>query len=86
VLTAAGQPQLKAIRRLVHDRLLAQPFPRLADFDLEAFVDYGRTYYDNNASVDEGRRFPRAERNETQREKQRAKAEKAALAAGKSRK
>jgi hypothetical protein len=81
-----GQMQLKPIRRLVHDRLLAQPFPRLAEFDLEAFVDYGRAYYDNNAWVDDGRRFTRAERANQQREKQRAKAAKAALAASKRRK
>jgi len=85
-LGANGQMQLKSIRRLVHDRLLAQPFPRLAEFDLEAFVDYGRAYYDNNAWVDDGRRFTRAERANQQREKQRAKAEKAALAASKRRK
>ncbi|MBL8727624.1 MAG: hypothetical protein JNM25_04275 [Planctomycetes bacterium] len=86
LLDARGLMQLKPIRRLVHDRLLAQPFPRLADFDLEAFVDYGRAYYDNNAWVDEGKRFARAERNDAQREQQRAKAEKAALAASKRRK
>lgn len=82
---SAGQLQLKPIRQIVHDRLCAQPFPRLAEFDLEAFVDYGRAYYDNNAGIDEGRRFTRAERNDVRREKQRAKAEKAALAANKRR-
>lgn len=81
VSSADGRQSLKSIRRLVHDRLLAQPFPRLADFDLEAFVDYGRAFYDNNAGLDDGKRFVRAERNERQRERERAKAEKAALAA-----
>lgn len=85
VVGSAGQLQLKRIREIVHDRLCAQPFPRLAEFDVEAFVDYGRAYYDNNAWVDDGRRFTRAERSNAQREKQRAKAEKAALAAEKRR-
>ncbi len=83
MLGPRGELQLKPIRRLVHDRLLAQPFPLLAEFDVEHFVDYGRAYYDNNAWVDKGRPFPRAERSNAQREKQRAKAEKAALAAAK---
>lgn len=85
VLDARGQPQLKTIRRLVHDRLLAQPFVALADFDVEQFVDYGRAYYDNNAWVDAGRRFARAERSNLQRARQQAKAEQLALAAAKRR-
>ncbi|MBL9078474.1 MAG: hypothetical protein JNL08_13275 [Planctomycetes bacterium] len=85
LLDAHGQMQLKPIRQLVHDRLAAQPFVALAAFDVEAFVDYGRAYYDNNEWVDDGKRFPRAERSVAQREKdrerQRAAAAKAALAA-----
>lgn len=41
MLGPRGELQLKPIRRLVHDRLLAQPFPLLAEFDVEHFVDYG---------------------------------------------
>jgi len=57
-----GMTALKDIPSLVHDRMLARPFRRLADFDLEAFVDYGRPYYDNNPSTDRRREFPLAER------------------------
>ncbi len=89
VLARDGQPELKPIHRLLHDRLLAQPFAPLAAFDVEAFVDYGRPYYDNNTWVDRGRRFARAERTnalrERQQERARAAAAKAELAAAKSR-
>lgn len=82
VLTIAGKPRLKSIRRLLHERLQAQPFAALADFDVAAFVDYGRDHYDNNQGLDDGRRFRRAERTVAQREKEREKerlaAEKAA--------
>lgn len=78
LLDRNGMPQLKTIRRLVHDRLQAQPFAALAAFDVEQFVDYGRPYYDNNSWVDEGRRFAKAERSNAQREKEQAKAAKAA--------
>jgi hypothetical protein len=57
-----GMPALKDIPTLVHDRMLARPFRRLADFDLEAFVDYGRPFYDNNPGADRRREFPLAER------------------------
>ncbi|MFN9704075.1 MAG: hypothetical protein ACK595_04550 [Planctomycetota bacterium] len=57
-----GMLALKDIPSLVHDRMLARPFRQLADFDLEAFVDYGRPFYDNNPGTDRRREFPLAER------------------------
>ena len=65
---------LKSIPRLVHDRLLDRGFRQLDDFDMEAFVDYGRAYYDNNMGVDRGKTFSRAERANREREEERAKA------------
>jgi hypothetical protein len=57
-----GKRVLKAIPQLVHDRLATRPFRRLADFDLESFVDYGRPFYDNNPGDDRSRSFPKAAR------------------------
>lgn len=69
-----GEPALKDIPQLVHDRLLARPFRRLADFDLESFVDYGRPFYDNNPGTDRSRAFRAAERANKKREAEQAKA------------
>lgn len=64
-LDAEGQPiekgngyQLKTLDVLVHERMAARPFVPFADFDVMAFADYGRRYYDNNKKVDgEGETF-----------------------------
>jgi hypothetical protein len=56
-----GEVKLKPIPQLVHERLLARPFLRLREFGMEAFVDYGRPFYDNNWG-DKGREFHSAER------------------------
>lgn len=69
-----GKPVLKDIPQLVHDRLLARPFRRLADFDLESFVDYGRPFYDNNPGSDRSREFRAAERANRKRGEAAAKA------------
>lgn len=61
-------PELKPLCLLVHERMVARPFVRFADFDVESFVDYGRPYYDNNAWVDKGKSFPAAERVNKKRE------------------
>lgn len=78
VLQADGPRRLKSIPELVHDRLLARPFEKLADFGLATFVDYGRPFYDNNAGLDDGRNFPRAAQVNAKREREREKAERAA--------
>ena len=84
---AAGSPTpvptLKPINQVVHERMMARPFRRLSAFDMDAFVDYGRAYYDNNAGLDKGRTFARAEQTNKRREREQAKAEKAAAAASK---
>ncbi len=51
---------IKPVCQLVHERLETRPFRRLEEFGMEAFVDYGRAYYDNN-SGDKGRSFAKAE-------------------------
>ena len=44
-----GKPAgLKPLSVVVHERMLARPFLRIDKFDTEAFIDYGRPYYDNN--------------------------------------
>lgn len=75
VQTAAG-PQVKPVNQLVHERLLARPFVKFADFDIAAFVDYGKTHYDNNQGYDEkSSRFVTAERLQRKRELQKAREE-----------
>ncbi|HZN41991.1 MAG TPA: hypothetical protein VFD82_24530 [Planctomycetota bacterium] len=78
-----GLPQLKPIMQVVHERMMARPFKKGADFDMESFVDYGRAYYDNNMGVDKGKEFPSAEqanekrdRRNEKREREEAKAKK----------
>lgn len=78
ILDPAGPRKLKAIPELVHERLLARPFRKLADFDMDRFVDYGRPYYDNNMGLDDGRNFPRAAQTNQKREREREKAEREA--------
>lgn len=78
LLVADGPRKLKTIPQLVHDRLLTRPFQKLADFDLESFVDYGRPFYDNNQGLDRGRNFPRAAHVNEQRAREQEKAERAA--------
>ncbi len=78
VLDPAGPRKLKSLPELVHERLLARPFKKLADFGMDAFVDYGRPYYDNNMGLDDGRNFPRAAQVNQKRERAREKAEREA--------
>ena len=59
--SAGGRSELKSVLSVVHDRMLERPFRSLDEFDLEAFVDYGRPFYDNNHG-ERGRSFSRAER------------------------
>jgi hypothetical protein len=74
---AAGKPVLKPILQVVHERLMARPFRKLADFDMESFVDYGRAWYDNNMGLDRGRSFAGAAQANEKREREQAKAAKA---------
>jgi hypothetical protein len=69
---------LKTIPEIVHERLIARSFKRLADFGMETFVDYGRPYYDNNGGIDRGRTFPRAVAVNAKREHEQELAEKQA--------
>lgn len=49
---------MKPINQLVHERMAKRPFRAFDDFDVAAFIDYGRPYYDNNAGVDgRGKKF-----------------------------
>lgn len=77
VCDPSGRPLLKPVVQVVHERLLAQPFRQFGDFDMEALVDYGRPFYDNNEGLDRGRAFPRAVAANKQRAKELAKAERA---------
>jgi hypothetical protein len=48
-----GKPtRIKPLTTVVHERMLKQPFVKFSRFDTEAFIDYGRNYYDNNMRVD----------------------------------
>ena len=79
-----GALALKPVSQVVHERMAARPFRKLADFDMESFVDYGRAFYDNNQGLDKGKDFPAAVQANQKREAEQAKADKAAeKAAGK---
>jgi len=55
-------PEVKPLNRVVHERMMTRPFVAFADFDVESFVDYGLTHYDNNGRYDEhAKRFRRSE-------------------------
>ncbi|MEE8143400.1 MAG: hypothetical protein V3T77_09895 [Planctomycetota bacterium] len=47
-----GKPQLKSTNVVVHERMAQRAFVSFADFDVSAYVDYGRLYYDNNRRID----------------------------------
>lgn len=85
----AGAYELKPLCQLVHERMLRQPFSSFDDFDMRAFTDYGRVFYDNNAWLDKGKAFPKAEKvakaREDAQEKARIAAAKAAAKAAKAR-
>lgn len=68
-----GAPELKPICTLLHERMLAQPFRTQAQFDMDAFVDYGRAFYDNNEGLDQGKRFAKAEQAQVERDRLREK-------------
>ena len=70
-----GMPALKPIMQVVHERMMARPFQKLADFDMESFVDYGRAYYDNNCGIDKGKTFTRAQQANEKRERETEKRE-----------
>ncbi len=72
-----GKATIKPTCQVVHERLMARPFQKLADFDMESFVDYGRAFYDNNHR-DKGRDFKKAEQANKKRLKEQEKAAKAA--------
>ena len=51
--TSTGDdPVMKPLNVLMHERMAQRPFIPFADFDTDAFVDYGRKHYDNNRSFD----------------------------------
>jgi hypothetical protein len=64
VARGEGAPlRMKPMNVLLHERMAARPFVPFAAFDIAAFVDYGRPFYDNNLNVDgQGRRFVTMER------------------------
>ena len=47
-----GKFEIKPINEVVHQRMARRPFVPFAEFDTDAFVDYGRKYYDNNRGID----------------------------------
>jgi hypothetical protein len=81
-LDAKGQPArdasgivvLKPLVQVIHERLLAQPFVKWGDFDMEALVDYGQPLHDENAAIEGGRPFAGAIAANEKRERDRAKA------------
>lgn len=75
VLGEHGIPELKPVSQVVHERMAARPFRKLAAFDMETFVDYGRAFYDNNEGFDKGRNFAKAAQANEQREKAQQKAD-----------
>lgn len=52
VLNKKGVPMMKGTNVVAHERMAKRPFVPFARFDVYAFVDYGRRYYDNNKKVD----------------------------------
>lgn len=48
VLDHEGRPQLRPLNVVAHQRMVEQPFRKFEDFDVAAFVDYGRHHYDLN--------------------------------------
>jgi hypothetical protein len=46
--TELGAPILKPLNVLAHQRMSARAFLPFDEFDVDAFVEYGRRYYDNN--------------------------------------
>lgn len=85
-LAVDGPRAMKPIPALVHERLMARPFRKLADFGMEGFVDYGRPYYDNNAGLDKGREFAAAAAANAKREREKAQAAREAAKADKANK
>ena len=74
VLTTGGKPQLKPVCHVIHDRMADRVFAKLAKFDMEDFVDYGRAFYDNNTRVgDKGKDFRSAVKQNRKRERREAK-------------
>lgn len=51
-LNEKGDPRLKPVNVVIHERLADRPFLAYKDFDTFDFADYGRLYYDNNKKVD----------------------------------
>ncbi|MCR9244945.1 MAG: hypothetical protein NXI31_07925 [bacterium] len=67
MLSASGQIMAKPLCEVVHERMAKRPFMAFEDFDMEAFVDYGRAYYDNNPGSDRGKAFHAAARSNKKR-------------------
>jgi hypothetical protein len=73
-----GQPMMKPLNVLVHERMAVRPFVAFDQFDTAAFVDYGRLRYDLNVGHDgRGKKFPGQEAAATKR---RIAAKRAAIA------
>lgn len=73
VADASGPPKMKPVCQLLHERMAQRPFQKLADFDMESYVDYGRAFYDNNEWLDKGRSFPGAAAANLKREREQAR-------------
>ena len=83
--TASGELELKSVPEIIHDRMLQRRFKKLADFDLESFVDYGLPFYDNNRG-ERGKTFTKAEKTNRKRGERVSKERKqAAIEAGRAR-
>ena len=68
--SANGRPKMKPINVLVHERMAERPFVPFDEFDVAAFIDYGREFYDNNMQVDgRGKKFVTAQRLRQKRQK-----------------
>lgn len=72
-----GEMEIRPLLQVVHERMTERPFQKLADFDMESFVDYGRAYYDNNRG-DDGKSFKKAELANKKRLREQEKAAKLA--------
>jgi hypothetical protein len=73
VADAAGKLTVKPVLQVVHERMAARPFKKMAEFGMESFVDYGQAFYDNNRGFDRGKDFRRAEQANAKRAREQQK-------------
>lgn len=73
--TPNGQPVLRPLNVLAHQRMVDQPFRPFEEFDVAAFVDYGRYFYDLNMGHDRGRHLPGQDRLRSHRARDAARAQ-----------